>query len=261
MKKTKEVKEEQVVEHVQAKEKQPEQKPLVKLFKRVAFDWFLLIGLYLPYMIFTIARFVPDDQLYNRVWDQDAIDEYQGTTYKPRPGMNSVVGRSLSSLAWILNIGWGALVFYLVFAIGFMVYQVYVFNKLSGNKRKKFSLWIMITMIFGGVVLAAGSFMPISHNPMNPLDILHSTLCPIGAGTMVIAVGLMVIYFCIDSKGNWRTKSIAITAFSLLAILSCVGIVLLPFFSALFSLVCTFMAMVYMHYLTVTYELSKMQAA
>ena len=257
-----------------AKDKAPEQpqlqptdtKPLVKLFKRMAFDWFLLIGLFLPFMIFTIARFLPFNVMDFDGNIQDAINNYFGNypggqpkTHNPQPGMNSVTGRSLSSLAWILNAGWGTLIFSLVFVIGFMVYQAFLFTRINGGrKRRKMNVSVIAVMIAGAVIMTVGSFLPIDIVDTTLGD-WHSYLCQIGAVIMVLATGLMVTFFCIVVKGKWRTKSIAITAFAVLTALAVVGIIVLPFFSALFSLASTFMAMVYVHYFTVTYELTNMQ--
>jgi len=242
----------------QTKEQPKEEKPMIKLFKRMAFDWFLLLGLYLPYMIFTIARFLPWDYLLPY---DEALQQYKDSVPVEdnwQPGRNSVVGRSISGLAWRLNIGWGTLAFYLIFTIGFMIYQAVLFTRLNGRNHKKMNIAIITVMIVGAVLLVVGSFIPISNDYTYILDRLHSIFCPVGTVIMVAGVAIMLIQFCISSKGNWRTKSIAIGGFAVLTFLAGVGIWVLPFFSALFSLVCTFMAMIYVHYFTVTFELTKM---
>jgi len=94
-----------------------------KLLKRMAFDWFLLLGIYVPF-----ALIVMEAASHGRPLDgwtlMNAEGEYIGSRY------------SLSTMAWKKGHLW-ILAFYGIFLVTFVLYQAFLFIKLSGRKNHK----------------------------------------------------------------------------------------------------------------------------
>jgi len=215
-----------------------------KLIRRVTFDWFLLVGVYLSYVLFTVIHH---------------SDE---------------IARSLSGLGWRAgNIG--KLIFYVLFTIGFLIYQMRLFIKLSGRKHRLIN-WMMIV---GAFFMVLGSSFPIKDNQYIPnvstaVDVLHTVFGTIGIGIVVVTISLMVIAYCRETKGTLKQKAMIFVPFIALLVIGGVGFVTTtaggdafatvgenPFLSGIFTLMATFMAMVYVQYLTVCFEVAEKEPA
>jgi hypothetical protein len=196
-----------------------------KLLQRIVFDY-MLIGLYLSFVIFTAIEFINSGDIY----------------------------RSLSGLGWRAG-ELGRLAFYIFFTIGFFIYQMRLFTKLSGRKH----LVINWVMIIGSVFLLAGSCCPLGTGG-NALDIVHVIFCQSGAVFMLGAIGLMVIAYCRETATLRSTKAKVYIPYFFMVVLCIAGFLTggVPgvISSAMYSMMATFMAMIYFQYLTVCFELA-----
>lgn len=197
-----------------------------KLLQRIIFDWMLLIGIFLSFTIFT------------------AVEQ------------SAYMHRSLSGLGWRVG-KLGRLFFYTFFTIGFFIYQVRLFTKQSGRKHHTIN-WIMYV---GSLILLIGACMPIGSNREAILDILHSRFCQIGTAAMALSVGLMSVAYCRETKTTLMQKAMIIVPCFAVLFLGTLGLFKTgrpgAIVTAIFTLMATFMVMVYTHYLTVSYELAE----
>lgn len=103
--------------------------------------------------------------------------------------------------------------------------------------------------------------MPIGSDRNAILDILHSRLCQAGTGTMAVAVGLMSVAYCRETKTTLMEKAMIIVPCLVVLLLGALGLFNTgrpgAIVTAIFTLAATFMVMVYIHYLTVCYELAE----
>jgi len=206
-----------------------------KLLQRIVFDC-MLIGLYLSFVIFT------------------AID-FSKVGWAPHNEHQQEIFRSLSGIGWRVG-ALGRLAFYTFFTIGFFIYQMRLFTKLSVRKH----LVINWVMIIGSVFLLAGSSLPVSGQSELLVDILHGIFCQVGTVMMVTAVGLMVIAYCRETKTSKNAKARVYVPYIVMVLIGALGLVTTGsdgvLVSAMFSLMATFMAMIYLNYLTVCFELA-----
>jgi len=223
-----------------------------KLIKRIAFDWFLLVGLYMSFVLFIIIEV--------------GFTTYE-SEYADVPLSNML--RSLTGIGWRQG-DMGKLIFYLLFTVGFMVYQACLFKKLSGKKHRTI-FWMMIA---GSALMIVGSCFPVEGNKFIPnvpyvIDVLHTVISTAGIGVIVVAVGLMVIAYCRETVGTIKSKAMVFVPFIALLVMGVVGFISTTsgneafatagqkaFLGAAFTLMATFMAMVYVHYLTVCFEVA-----
>lgn len=102
--------------------------------------------------------------------------------------------------------------------------------------------------------------MPIGNNPKAIPDILHGYFCQIGTATMALSVGLMVVAYCRETKTSVNNKAMIIAPAFAVITLGTLGLFTTGrpgvLVAAMFSLMATFMIMVFTHYLTVCFELA-----
>jgi len=218
-----------------------------KLIQRVIFDWMLLVGFYVPFLVFLLAK--------HRVY------------------MDPLYGLSLSGIGWRIG-DFGMLAYYTLFVAGFLMYQMFVFLK---NRATKDVLHytIMILMTVGVALLVIGSFMPISGGhfgqPLQPntlmpniplsvlrvTDELHTIFCLVGPLFSVLSIALMLYTYCRESKTDLIIKLRVIIPCLFITLFGVLGMLTLAHWvAAVYSVCISFMVLVYLHYLNICYELT-----
>lgn len=202
-----------------------------KLLQRIVFDWFLLVGIYLSYVIFTAV------QQSEHIW------------------------RSLTALGWLVEEEdgrryWGRLAFYALFTVGFLIYQTRLFTKISGRKQHAIN-WLMFA---GAFFLVAGCCIPVNGDATWIIGRTHTLFVQIGSVIMVLAIGLMVLTYCRKTTAEKSSKVRLSVTYLAIAVIMALGLLFTGArdvtVCAMFSLMATFMVMAYTHFLTVSYELA-----
>jgi len=224
-----------------------ENQRLKKTVGRIVFDWMLLIGLYVPFVLFMMAEV---------------------------PHLTNVQhGGSLSGIGWRFGF-MGYLIFYILFMAGFLLYQALLLLKI--RERKDWLHYVIFVLaIVGPVIMMLGAFMPtsgdganypISTNPVLynlPLsviyvtDFLHTVLTPIGTVLYGFCIGFMVFAIIRDIKSDAFGKLRILMPAVVILFFAVFGMLTLPHWvSAMFSVLMSFMVLVYLHYVVVSYELA-----
>ena len=192
-----------------------------KLIGRIALDWFLLVGIFIPF-VFVIHH----------------------VTASAVPG--GLFTFSLSTFGWKVGLWW-VLAIYAIFIAGFAVYKAIVFSKISIRR----DIAVRILVFTGAFLILFGSALPV-NDYHDFFDRIHGHLCQIGILLVGVAAIIMIYRYWRDTNGNMVTFIIPIIVF---LVLGAIGFIEFRT-GGHFQIALALGAMVMLSYITTKYEIA-----
>ena len=190
-----------------------------KLIGRIALDWFLLIGIFIPF-VFVIVH-VTRGAVPAGLW-----------------------AFSLSTFGWKVGLHW-VLAFYAIFITSFAVYKVISFSRVSLGCTTA----IKILALTGAVFILIGSSLPV-NDYHDFVDQIHAAFAQIGIFLIGMSALFMIYRYYRDTDGKMMGFVIPIIIF---LIIGSIGFIMFRT-GGHYQIALAFGAMVMLSYITIKYE-------